>query len=155
MSGKSVAHDSVEGNITISVSGKVTYTKSVSQIENPTPSQFRKELQKMRSGQKRFTLYAAEQGERVLMDTFPNVVIADAQVDLENYSDTIMVSLTFEQVFVSKSATAGYLPPIKASADKSTTGSPEDNGDGTGTDKGTEPPKTLYKKGFDAFVSGE
>lgn len=103
--GQALSHTSVEGNTIISMEGKVTYSKSTAQNENLNPIQFQQEIQKARRNRQKFTLYLSTEANPLLQD-YKDCVIQNAEISVEEFLDTISVSLVFEQVFVSAAATA-------------------------------------------------
>ena len=101
--GQALSHTSVEGNAVISMEGKVTYSKSTAQEGNLTPPQFQQEIQKARRNRQKFTLYLTTESNSLLQD-YKNCVLQNVDISIEEFIDTITVSLVFEQVFVSASA---------------------------------------------------
>ena len=130
MDGSSVSDDVIEGNAVISIQGKVTYSKLKSQEKNLDPIQFQEALQDARRNRNRFTLYARSK-DQPLLQNYDNCVIANVDITVDKYSDTITVSLTFEQVFVSLAAKKTYLAPISSESSKPTTSETKDSGSGS------------------------
>ena len=121
MSGVSSSDEVIEGNITIDVVGRVSYSKTPSQQDNLTPKEFKDALQACRRNRRKFTLYSKETHQQ-LVDSYPDCVLANAQVEVGKYTDTIDVQLTFEQVFVSDAATVTTIQAIPSEAAKPTVG---------------------------------
>ncbi|CAH9012605.1 conserved hypothetical protein [Vibrio phage 424E50-1] len=113
MSGKNVSDGYSEGNKVISLSGKVTYTKSASQQTQgtPTPIELQEQLDSFSENHYRFRVYT-DNSSLPLLKGIDNCVLGGAVVTLGGWKDTIEVSMTIEEVFVSKSATTTFLPPI-------------------------------------------
>ncbi|AUR91504.1 hypothetical protein NVP1161O_062 [Vibrio phage 1.161.O._10N.261.48.C5] len=101
--GQALSHTSVEGNAIISMEGRVTYSKSVSQADNLNPVQFQQEIQKARRNRQKFTLYLTTESNPLLQD-YKNCTIQNVDFSIEEFTDSVDISLVFEQVFVSASA---------------------------------------------------
>ncbi len=146
MSGKSVSDDVIEGNATISVAGKVTYSKLPSRIgENLNPIEFQDAIQVARSKGRRFTVYMQDEGYPLLQD-YKDCVIKDCNFTVDKYTDTITVRLVFNQVFVSASAKKTFLKPKKAKESEPTTAEKEDSGQATGTETTDTEDKTIWTR---------
>ncbi|AGH32168.1 endolysin [Vibrio phage 11895-B1] len=142
-SGKAVSHEVIEGNVTITVSGIVTYSKSKVQEDNLDPIELQEELQKARRLSRKFTLYMAEDGGLPLLQNYDNCVISNVNVTAATYSNAVAVDISFEQVFVSEAAKKAYLKPKRSSATAATTNSPSDTGQGTKTRAEEEDNRTM------------
>ena len=122
MSGQTVSDEVIEGNATISVQGVVTYSKLKSQEKNLDPLQFQEAIQEARRNRKRFTLNVKEY-KQSLLQSYEDCVISNVDISVDKYSDTITVSMVFEQVFISDAAKKAFLAP-KSSEEAKTTTSP-------------------------------
>lgn len=131
-SGKAITHEVIEGNVTISVSGLVTYSKSVAQENNLDPIGLQNELQKARRDSRKFKLFMSDvEDERPLYNDYDDCVISDVTVTAEKYSNAVRVDISFEQIFVSKAAK--YLIPKSNKDNAATTNKPTDSGQGSKT----------------------
>ena len=142
MSGIAVSDDVIEGNANISVNGVVTYSKLSSQENNLNPIQLQEALQESRRNRTRFTLYVKDYGQPLLKD-YDDCVISNVDVSVGKYSDSINVSLSFEQVFVSQAAKATYLAPKSSESAKPTTANTKDSSDGSKTHKDEKGSRTI------------
>lgn len=133
ISGRNIADDVHEGDIFINVSGLVTYTKTLTQSnnKNPTPQEIVQRIAGVIASRSRFTLYATD-SRFPLIDSYDNCVIASWSYSLDDSEDTIEVTITFQQKFVSQSAKKSYLPP---SPSKKTDGALAGKGNGGDTGK--------------------
>ena len=131
--GKTISHQVVEGNAIISVSGLVTVHKAITKLQNLSPLDFQEEINAVRRNATRFTLYLDFAKTKLIKD-FKDCVISNAEVVLSNKMDTIEVSLTFEQVFITDSAKTVFFAPIVK--DASNVGNSKFKGKGTKTDVG-------------------
>ncbi|QXN60112.1 hypothetical protein KUA24_45 [Vibrio phage HNL01] len=138
MDGTTISDGYSEGNKVISISGKVTYSKSLRQQLDgtPTPLQFQRLIQQTERNHERFTLRTYK-GSWPLLDDIKDCVIASNSVSITEYLDTIDVTLTIEQVFVSKSARTTYLAPQRTKQE-GTSASVADTEDSTGGKGATE-----------------
>lgn len=152
MSGTSVSDEVIEGNITIEVSGKVSYSKTNSQGNNLNPDEFKKALQTCRRNRRKFTLYSSETSQQ-LVDSYPDCVLTNANVTVDRYADTITVQLSFEQIFVSDAATVTTIQAIPSEPTKPTVGDPSTTGQTTSTQVPPEERKTIFKASYDKGVS--
>lgn len=132
MEGQTVSDELIEGNITIDVTGRVTYSKLPSQFNNLNPIDFQNALQRARRGRRRFTLFYKDTGQ-ALLQNYKNCVLKSATVNIGKYSDTITVSLSFEQIFISASAKKTTLKPIVKTSAKPTVTETKDSGQSTST----------------------
>lgn len=147
MSGNTVSDEVIEGNVTISVSGKVTYAKMESQKGNLNPIDFQKAIQRARSERRRFNVYYNVKGQP-LMSNYKNCVLTGCDFTIDVYSDTITVSLMFEQIFISKAAKVASLSSRYKESDKPTVKPVVDGGQTGKTDVTTKEKTTLLKKAF-------
>lgn len=132
MNGSTVSDEVIEGNVTIAITGKVTYAKMESQKGNLNPIEFEKAIQATRRNRRRFTVYYNIKGQP-LMESYKNCVLTSCDFTIDTYSDTITVSITFEQIFVSKAAEVAFLSPRYKESDKPTIQPKGDNGTSTKT----------------------
>jgi len=144
MNGVSVSDDVIEGNAVISVEGRVTYSKLKSQEKNLDPIQFQEALQDARRNRNRFTLYARSK-DQPLLQNYDNCVIANVDITVDKYSDTITVSLTFEQVFVSLAAKKVFLAAKSSESAKPTTESPKITGQAGKAQVGEDAANTMVR----------
>ena len=102
ISGRNIADDVHEGDIIIDISGLVTYTKTISQInnKNPTPQEIIQRISRVVASRSRFTLYATD-SRFPLINSYDNCVISAWSYALDDSEDTIEVSITFQQKFSS------------------------------------------------------
>lgn len=114
-SGSTVSDGFIEGNYIVSIQGRITYSKTSRQQDNPDPIKFQNLIDQYVSRKKRFTLYTSKQGFQ-LLNNLENCVITDHTVTVGEYEDTILVSLTVEAQFVSNAANVTYLPPVRNKA---------------------------------------
>lgn len=145
MSGKPVSDEVIEGNVTISVSGIVTYSKLPSQVNNLDPLSFQKSLQVARRNKRRFTVYLKDTGQP-LMQNYKNCVLTNVEVTIDKFSDAITVNLGFEQIFVSQAATVSFLAPKVKESAKPTVEGTTPAGQSTGTEASEEESKTVALK---------
>lgn len=150
MTGKSISDSFIRGNKTVDVTGVVTYSKTPSQINdgNPNPAQFTAHVENMINSRQRFTLFADQSYSKLLRDV-EDCVIASWNYVVDEYEDTITVSMTFEEQFVSQAAQVTYLAPKPS---KEAAKSIQDKEGGGQTSKENVEPeerKTLLKHGFD------
>lgn len=150
MRGVSVSDDVIEGNVTISMSGIVTYSKLESQTKNLNPIQLQEKLQESRRNRVRFTLYIKDYGQ-ALLQNYDDCVISNVDISVGKYSDSINVSMSFEQVFVSQAAKASYLAPKSSEASKPTTANTKDSVDGAKTQVDEDKGRTAAKAIVDFF----
>ena len=150
MSGTSVSDEVIEGNITIEVSGKVSYSKTNSQEDNLDPAAFKTALQACRRNRRKFTLYSSETHQQ-LVDSYPDCVLTNANVTVDRYTDTITVQLSFEQIFVSDAATVTTIKAVPSEAAKPTVGDPSNTGQSTGTTLSDEESTSILYKMEDLF----
>jgi hypothetical protein len=149
MAGRSASDDLEEGNKVLSISGVVSYTKTAKQESDgvPNPLEFQRMLDSVVSSGERFTVYTNKAG-RSLLDNMKDCVVIDRSVTVDKYSNAITASVTFEQQFITDSATKTYLPPQKSSSVNNLASE-----DGTGTTTKTTQPeaerKTMFAAGFD------
>lgn len=117
MSGRSVADGVAEGNKIITVTGICTYTKSVRQQQNgnPDPLKLQDLLDEVVRNQEKFKL-RFKKGAYTLLRDIKNCVIVDQSVRVADYLDSVAVTLTIEEVFVSESAKKTYLQAIPSRA---------------------------------------
>ncbi len=112
MSGSTVSDGYKEGNKVVALSGKVTYNKSAAQQQQGTPDPL--EIQNLLDtnirNHTRFKLYADQSGFALLKD-IDTCIIEDYTVDVQHYTDTIILSMVIKEVFVSDAATTTTLPP--------------------------------------------
>lgn len=150
MSGSTVSDDVIEGNITISVSGLVTYAKMESQSSNLDPLAFQKAIQVARRNRRKFTLYYKDTGQP-LLQSYTNCVIENCNLLVDRFSDTITVDMTFQQIFVSAAATTTTLTTIVKESDKPTVSGTVDGGSSTSTENtDAENTTILYSMGLGA-----
>ena len=111
-----------EGNKVINLSGKVTYTKSASQQTQgtPNPIEIQDQLDSFSRNNYRFRVYT-DQTSLPLLKGIDQCALGTSTVTLGGWTDTIEVSMTIEEVFVSKSATTTFLPPVHADGKSNTT----------------------------------
>ena len=114
MEGSSVGDGYTKGNPKISFSGLCSYNKIIrNPVEDeiiPDPIAFHLILDEIIDSYERFTLYGND-----LIPDLAEVVIVDYSITQNRYIDTIEVSLTVEQVFVSERAvTSRITQPEKA-----------------------------------------
>lgn len=147
MSGIAVSDEVIEGNVTISVTGRVTYAKMESQSGNLDPLAFEKAIQTTRRNRRRFTVYYKDTGQP-LMQNYKNCVLVGCDFTIDVYSDTITVSLTFEQIFVSQAAEVSYLSPRYKESDKPTVKPTTDGGQSVGTTLKEEKKDSILKSIF-------
>jgi hypothetical protein len=146
MSSKEVSTDLIEGNLLVSISGNITYSKSTGQDGNPTPSEWIDLIENAISNKERFTLYSASfQQGKTLLKNYPDMVIQDYGYVVDRFEDTITARITFSEVFVTASAKVTKLPPAIASDSKSTLQAPTKDGNGTSTDKSEEDTNTILR----------
>ncbi len=133
ISSRNIADDVHEGDIIINISGLVTYTKTLTQLnnKNPNPQEIIRRISEVIASRSRFTLYATD-SRYPLINSYDDCVIASWSYALDESEDTIEVEITFQQKFVSKSAKKSYLPP---SPSKSTDGALASKGNGGDTGK--------------------
>lgn len=114
VSGKQVADDYMIGNKVVQIEGVVTYAKNGRQFAegNPTPQQFQNFIDSLVDNKTRFELNA-RQVKNQLLRNINNCVITARNETVDTYIDSLKVSLTLTEVFVSESAKATYLPAIK------------------------------------------
>jgi len=138
MSGKSVSDEVIEGNLTLSLTGFVTYAKLPSQETNLNPINFQRAIQRARRLKRRFTVYYKDTGQ-ALMESYKDCVITSFDFTIDKYSDTITVSMSFEQIFVSQAAKVGFLaakiPKKVKESDKPTVDNITSNGQSTSTEE--------------------
>lgn len=134
MSGRTVSSDLVKGNKIVNVTGIVSYSKTSAQQGNPTPSEFIDLIEKAIDDKQRFTLYSVknQQGKDILKD-YENLVIADYGYTVDKYEDSITARITFQEVFVSDSATTTTLKPVKSKDSEKSLANPTKGGKGTST----------------------
>ena len=142
MSGGSTSDDVIEGNAVISTSGQVTYAKLTSQKKNLNPIEYQEAIQEARRNRRRFTVYIKDYGMPLLQD-YEDCVISDCSFTIDKYSDTITVSITFEQVFVTEAAKKAFLAPKPKESAKPTVTSPTSTGQSTKTDAGATIGKSI------------
>jgi hypothetical protein len=152
-SGQTASHEVIEGNIIISTSGIVTYSKTVSSENNPTPITLQEEIQKLRRSGSKFTVYTYNNGQPLLQD-YANCVISDVEFTASRFSDSIQCSITFEQVFVSAAAKKEFLKAIPSKSSAATNNSPTDTGQGTKTAEEEEETATIAYRSVNNGVTG-
>jgi hypothetical protein len=152
--GQAISHTSVEGNAIISMEGRVTYSKSRIQEDNLNPVQFQQEIQKARRGRHKFTLYLATEFNSLLQD-YKNCVIQNVNVSIGDYTDSIDVNITFEQVFVSDSAEVTTIKISPSDQAKLEGAASQDSSekDGTKTSAKEEQKSTILQSSA-AFLTG-
>lgn len=129
----------IEGNVSISVSGVVTYSKTPRQAtRNPNPKDFQRFLDQVVRSQQRFTLYSSKAGHELLRDV-TDCVLTDQSVTVSRWSNAINVSLTFESQFITDAARVTFLPsdPSYSTEDK--------GGKGSSTKQKQEESETIAK----------
>mgnify|MGYP005991773427 CR=1 FL=1 len=144
MSGKPVSDEVIEGNVTISVSGIVTYSKLPSQVNNLDPLSFQKSLQVARRNKRRLTVYLKDSGQP-LMQNYKNCVLTNVEVTIDKFSDAITVNLGFEQIFVSQAATISFLAPKVRESAKPTVKGPTSAGQSTATEATEKERRTMFE----------
>lgn len=144
MSGKPVSDEVIEGNITISVSGIVTYSKLPSQVNNLDPLSFQKSLQVARRNKRMFTIYLNDTGQP-LMQNYKDCVLTNVEVTIDKFSDAITVNLGFEQIFVSQAATVSFLSPKVSESAKPTVKGTTSAGQSTGTETTETERRTIFE----------
>lgn len=147
----------IEGNVSISVSGVVTYSKTPRQAtRNPNPKDFQRFLDQVVRSQQRFTLYSSKAGHELLRDV-TDCVLTDQSVTVSRWSNAINVSLTFESQFITDAARKTFLPPVPS--DPSYT-SESKSGKGSSTKPKPEESRTIIENLFgeggavDKYVRG-
>lgn len=143
MSGKSVSDEVIEGNVIISIVGIVTYSKMPSQINNLDPLNLQRGLQRARRNRRRFTVYYKDTGQP-LMDSYKDCVLTNADVNIDKYSDSVTVNLTFEQIFVSQAAKVSFLAPKVKEASKPTVEGTTDSSQTTSTEIEEKESRTIF-----------
>ena len=146
MSTRTVSDEVIQGNLVISVTGLVTYSKTPTQQGNPTPEEWIDLIEAAISSKLRFTLYSTKYvaGKPLLKD-YSNMVISDYGYTVDRFEDTITARITFNEVFVSDPAKQTYLPPKKSSSAEKDYPSETKNGKGTSTNVEKESASILYK----------
>lgn len=147
MSGQTVSDDVIEGNIIISVTGNVTYSKLPSQTNNPNPIQIQEYIQEARRSRRRFTVFTRDNGQPLLQD-YEDCVIKDASVVADRFEDAITVSITFEQVFIAEAARKTFLAPKRKEDVKPSTSDTTDSGQGTKTNVDENESTSIFYKMF-------
>lgn len=152
MSGAKASDGYTIGNYTVNLSGLITYNKigTLDGTDTPDPLEFQKQLEELENNFTRFTLYGNS-----LISRLDNCVISGSTVTVDRYSDTINVSLSITQVFVSQQATETIIiNPTKSSEQE--VSSKEDKGDGSKSEDTEEKSvgvlKSLTTAGYDAVV---
>lgn len=140
MSGAQISDGYTIGNPTITFSGICSYTKvgvGRHPAVPPTPVELNTILDEMVISEERFTLYGND-----LIPTLNNVVIKDYGIVQSKWLNTINVTITVEQVFVSESATRTRITRPAADTNGDVT-EEQDGGQGTKTQIKEEDKETL------------
>lgn len=113
MTGETVSDGFQEGNKVVNLSGKVTYNKSVSQESDgtPNPIEIQDMLDDASRSHHRFRLYT-DTDRLPLLKGIDECVVESYGVDLGGWTDTVTLSMTIKEVFVSDAAKKTYLPPL-------------------------------------------
>lgn len=131
MSGAPASDGYTIGNKTVTLEGLVTSSKTPYQESNNlSPDDFRKYIEETIQKRTRFTVNFdfPENGTR-LLDSVSNCIITNIRYVIDKYEDTMTVSLTFEEQFISPAATETVLTPKQSAAaakSYSTTGDAKD-----------------------------
>jgi len=133
MDGSNFSDGYTIGNPSITFTGICNYHKinrNIPGFITPNPREFSVILDKMIASFQRFTLYGNN-----LIPTLPNVVITSYQINQSKYSESMEVTITVEQVFVSERAQTVRLtkPETATSSDLDVTEN-SDSGDGSKTE---------------------
>lgn len=150
-SGSQVSDGYIEGNYVVNLSGRITYSKTNRQNDNPDPLEFQQMVDDRVSSLRRFTLYTSKQGFQ-LLNNLENCVITDHSVTVDEFEDTIKVDMTIEAQFVSNSAKRTYLKPVRKKKVEAAYDTEKNSGTGTKEVKTEEQSSTLWKKTFDYGV---
>ncbi|PNH81336.1 phage baseplate protein [Vibrio diazotrophicus] len=134
MSGRTVSSDLVKGNKIVNVTGLVSYSKTSAQQGNPTPSEFIDLIEKAIDDKQRFTLYSVKnQKGKDLLKNYENLVIDSYGYTVDKYEDSITARITFQEVFVSESATKTTIKPVRSKDTQQALSDPTKGGKGTST----------------------
>lgn len=141
----------IEGNVIITVTGVVTYSKTPRQsLRNPTPIEFQNLIDQVVRSQQRFTLYSSKAGHELLKDV-SDCVITDQSISISRWSNSITATLTFESQFITDAARVTYLPPVPDNPSYTTE---KGNGKGSTTGQSKEDAgRTLFKAGAEVGFS--
>lgn len=134
MTGSSASDGYTIGNKVVSLEGMVTSSKTPYQEKNNlSPEDFRSYIEETINNKTRFSVnFSFPDGGTKLLDRVDNCVITSIAYVVDKYEDTMKVSLTFEEQFVSLAATETVLTPEKVTAAKESYSSSKDTEASTG-----------------------
>lgn len=115
MSGNTTSDGYEEGLKKVNINGLVTYSKSVRQQQEgiPNPLEFQDLVDDTIRSHTKFRLYVSK-GKHQLLKDIEVCAIDNYSVTATEYLDSIEVSLSISEVFVSQAATTTFLPPVKS-----------------------------------------
>lgn len=115
MSGKTVSDGYREMNKVLRISGKVTYSKTPKQLidGNLNPIEIQNILDSVIRNHHRFKVYTDESDSNIpLLKSIEQCVVEEYSVSLAKYINTIVLTLTLKEVFVTDAAKTGYLENV-------------------------------------------
>jgi hypothetical protein len=154
MSGANTSDNMQEGNVTVSVQGRVTYSKTASQQDNPNPSEWIDLIDNAIRNKRVFKLdYDKHESGKAILKSYDNMVISDYGYTVDRFEDTITTRITFNEIYITDAAIVTELDPLPKKEDKPQLQDAESN-EGVGTEVSDKVRRSLFAF-LDDLLTGE